>query len=208
MSGDEERMGRVTRTFRASVRIGDDFFTIEESVSLPLEAGDEDIAEAVALGWSIYQAQREAFHAQVAAIREAHAPHPTPVMVRDPDAPASEKQRQYIHTLQETLSWSSEDLASHAGRQGIDMTTLTRGEASSFIDSLKKVAEERAVYQSGGAGGDEQAVVTERQQRVLEKLAQERGIVLAEEVQRRYGCAVEGLTRQQAGALIMEWQRR
>jgi hypothetical protein len=205
MAGDGERTGRVTRTFRASVRIGEDFFTIEESVTLPLEAGDEDIEEAVALGWSIYQAQREAFAAQVAAIREAHAPAPTPMTVRDPDAPASEKQRQYIHTLQETLNWNSEDLAAHAGRQGIDITTMTRGEASSFIDSLKKVAEERAPYQSGD---DEQAAITERQQRVLEKLAQERGVALEAEVQRRFECAVESLTRKQAGTLITEWQRR
>ena len=49
----------VTRTLRAAVKIGEDYVTIEESITLASDASDADIAAAVALGWRIYTQQVE-----------------------------------------------------------------------------------------------------------------------------------------------------
>jgi len=66
----------ITRTLRAAIRLGEDFITVEEQVSLPCDATDDDIARAVELGQRIYAAQRAAVEQQVAAIRSA-GPAPT-----------------------------------------------------------------------------------------------------------------------------------
>lgn len=195
--------GSVTRTFRAAMRIGEDFFTLEESIVLPLDASDEEIAKAVELGWRIYHAQREALESQAAMVRETHAPQSsTTPSVRDPESPASERQRNYISLLQNDLSWNNEQLASYANEQGIDLMRLTRGQASSFINGLKKVAEERGSYRVN----DEASAMTTRQQQALQKLAHERSVDLDEEIQQRFGVAVSELTNRQAGELIKEWQ--
>jgi len=141
-SGDE-RM--VSRTYRAAIRIGEDFITMEETIALPLDASDEEVTQAVDLGWRIFRAQREAADAQVNDIRSAIGT-PAPITVRDPDSPASDKQRNYIVTLQDNLSWNSEHLAAYAEEQSVDLVTMTKGQASLFIDGLKKLAEERTTY--------------------------------------------------------------
>src|SRR5215213_6856717 len=141
-SGDD-RM--VSRTYRAAIRIGEDFITMEETIALPLDASDEEVTQAVDLGWRIFRAQREAADAQVADIRSAIGA-PAPITVRDPDSPASDKQRNYIVTLQDNLTWNSEHLAAYAEEQNVDLVTMTKGQASLFIDGLKKLAEERATY--------------------------------------------------------------
>src|SRR5437868_10802853 len=147
-SGDERL---VSRTYRAAIRIGEDFITLEETIALPLDASDEEVAQAVELGWRIYRAQREAVEAQVAGIRETIGA-PAPIVVRDPDAPASEKQRNYIAALQDDLAWTNEQLTVYADEQSVDLVTITKGQASSFIDGLKKIAEERAQYGDGARG--------------------------------------------------------
>ncbi len=43
----------VARTFRAAIRIGEDFYTVEETITLPIDAGDEEIAQAVNTGLRI-----------------------------------------------------------------------------------------------------------------------------------------------------------
>ena len=40
-SGDDQRM--VSRTYRAAIRIGEDFITMEETIALPLDASDEEV---------------------------------------------------------------------------------------------------------------------------------------------------------------------
>src|SRR5919199_1628984 len=112
-SGDERT---VSRTYRAAIRIGEDFITLEETIALPLDASDDEVAQAVELGWRIYRAQKEAAEAQIADIRGTIGA-PAPITVRDPDSPASDKQRNYIATLQENLTWSSEQLAAYAEEQ-------------------------------------------------------------------------------------------
>ena len=218
-SGDERL---VSRTYRAAIRLGEDFITLEETITLPLDASDEEVKQAVDLGWRIYHAQREAAEAQAADIRSA-APVPAPITIRDPDAPASDNQRNYIATLQDKLAWNSEQLATYAEEHSVDLVTMTKGQASGFIDGLKKLAEERAQY-SDNARAKSQAPrpeeangaaakpadgtpVNEKQLHALERLAQQQGLDLDMETRRRYGLVAHGLTFEQASALLREWQR-
>jgi hypothetical protein len=221
----EERL--VSRTYRAAIRLGEDFITLEETITLPLDASDEEVTQAVDLGWRIYRAQREAAETQAADIRSA-APTPAPITIRDPDAPASDNQRNYIATLQDKLTWNSEQLAAYAEEQSVDLVTMTKGQASGFIDGLKKLAEERAQYgdsargkpqaargdetngtpSTGAAGSSGNGVpVNEKQLHALERLAQQQGLDLDMETRRRYGLVAHGLTFEQASALLREWQR-
>jgi hypothetical protein len=216
--GGDERM--VSRTYRAAIRIGEDFITLEETIALPLDASDEEVAQAVDLGWRIYRAQREAVEGQILGVREI-AGAPAPIVVRDPDAPASDKQRNYIVTLQENLAWNGEQLASYAEEQSVDLVTMTKGQASTFIDGLKKLAEERQSYGDGarnkapaaGNGGGQSArpadgaPVNEKQIHALERLAQQQGLDLDMESRRRFGVVAHGLTYDQASALLRDLQR-
>ncbi|HEU5086733.1 MAG TPA: hypothetical protein VFT99_04785, partial [Roseiflexaceae bacterium] len=77
----DERL--VSRTYRAAVRIGEDFITLEETVTLPIDASDEEVEQAVDLGWRIYRAQRAAVEQQVAGVRET-AGAPQPIAIKDP----------------------------------------------------------------------------------------------------------------------------
>lgn len=208
----------VTRTYRAAIRLGEDFITLEETITLPLDASDEEVQQAVDLGWRIYRAQREALDGQVASVRETQV-GAQPITVRDPDAPASEKQRNYIAALQDDLAWTSEQLTIYAGDQGVDIVNMTKGQASSFIDSLKKIAEERTRYGdtarsrptaedvAAAAPAVPPAGATERQHRALAKLAQDRGLDLEAEIQQRFGVAADAISGEQASALLTEWQR-
>jgi hypothetical protein len=194
----------VTRTYRAAIRLGEDFITLEETITLPLDASDAEVQQAVDLGWRIYTAQREAVERQVNGVREAQ-PQPAAITVRDPDSPASEKQRNYIVALQDDLAWTSEHLANYAYEQGIDLVTMNKGQASGFIDGLKKLAEERRAY------GDSRAPIepmSEKQFQALAKLAQSRHVDLDAEAERRYGLAAAQLSADQAREMISEWQQR
>jgi hypothetical protein len=218
-SGDERL---VSRTYRAAIRLGEDFITLEETISLPLDASDEEVTQAVDLGWRIYRAQREAAEAQISDVRSS-APAPAPITIREPDAPASDNQRNYIATLQDKLAWNSEQLAGYAEEQSIDLVTMTKGQASGFIDGLKKLAEERTQYGDGARGkaqapraeeasgaapnAGQGAPVNEKQLHALERLAQQQGLDLDMEARRRYGIVAHGLTFEQASALLREWQR-
>lgn len=203
----DERL--VSRTYRAAIRIGEDFITLEETIALPLDASDEEVAQAVELGWRIYRAQRQAVEEQIAGVRETAGPPPA-IVVRDPDAPASDKQRNYIVTLQDNLAWTGEQLATYAQEQQVDLVTMTKGQASTFIDGLKKLAEERGTYGDGRGRAQAQRAeepLNEKQLHALERLAQQQGLDLDSEARRRYGVVAHGMTYEQASALLREWQR-
>jgi len=205
----------VTRTYRAAIRLGEDFITLEETITLPIDAGDDEVQQAVDLGWKIYRAQREALDGQVATVREGQPATPA-ITVRDPDSPASDKQRNYIATLQDNLSWSNEQLASYAGEHSVDLVTMTKGQASTFIDGLKKLADERARYTADSkarmvsepAPDLPSQPASERQLQALARLAQTRAVDLDAETERRYGVASDQLSDDQARALLNEWQSR
>lgn len=201
----------VTRTYRTAIRLGEDYITLEETITLPIEASDADIQQAVDLGWRIYTTQREALERQIAGIREGYASGLAPITIRDPEAPASEKQRNYIAALQEDLSWTHEQIAVYAGEHGLDLVTMTKGQASGFIDTLKKLSEERVQYQTSSraqsVGGGEESAMTERQHRALLKLAEERGLDLEDEIRQRFSAELSAISSAQASALLTEWQR-
>lgn len=210
----------ISRTYRAAIRIGEDFVTLEETITLPIDATDDEVSQAVDLGWRIYRAQRAAVEEQVVGVREAQPAPQTPI-VRDPDAPASEKQRHYITVLQEDLTWSNEQLAAYASEQHVDLVTMTKGQASTFIDGLKKLAEERPAYQASNRAptrSDDSATparqaadagpANKKQLAALEQLAHKHGLDLGAEVRRRFDSAIGELTGAQASALLTEWQQR
>lgn len=70
------------------------------------------------------------------------------------EPPASDKQRRYIARLQDDLCWTSEQLAVYASEQGIDLAAITLRQASTFIDGMKRLAEERPP-----ARGDEHNII-------------------------------------------------
>lgn len=214
---NDERI--VSRTYRAAIRIGEDFITLEETVTLPIDATDEDVSKAVGLGLRIYQTQREAIESQIATLRE-EAATPAPITVRDPESPASEKQRNFIANLQDGLGWTNERLATYANDQGIDLVTVTKGQASVFIDQLKKVAEAGTAYNTSerketnnhtnGTNGTHQqegSLVNDKQLHALERLADQHGFDLHNEAQERFGVNIDEMTSNQAATLLREWQR-
>lgn len=231
MAQEDTTESRVTRTYRAAIRLGEDFITLEETITLPLYASDEEIQQAVALGWRIYQSQHESIHSQIAALRETYGA-PTSITIRDPDAPASEKQRNYITVLQHELAWTDEQLAEYAYEQAIPLPAMTRGQASGFIDGLKRLAEERtAYYQTAGPrvqdlpteepdapssstteepvstpAGETHAMTT-RQFQALTRLSQRRGVELDAFARQHLGVAATDLSYDQASHLITELQR-
>ncbi|NOK62007.1 MAG: hypothetical protein GFH27_549289n299 [Chloroflexi bacterium AL-W] len=209
----------VSRTYRAAIRIGEDFITLEETITLSVDASDEDITKAVGLGLRIYQTQREAIETQIATLRE-EAATPAPITVRDPESPASDKQRNFIANLQDGLGWTNERLATYANDQGIDLVTVTKGQASTFIDQLKKVAESRTAYNgseqrdtnnhtngSNGTQQHEESRVNDKQLRALERLADQNGLDLHNESQERFDVSIDEMTSSQAATLLREWQR-
>lgn len=217
-NGESERS--VSRTYRAAIKVGEDFITLEETITLPLDVSDEEVSKAVDLGWKIYQAQRSAVESQVAGVRES-APQHHAIIIRDPDSPASDKQRNYIAALQEDLDWNNERLAVYAGEQSVDLVTMTKAQASTFIDTLKKLAEQRSDYTPTPSAvpapvarsdepdeSAERVPANDKQVRALEQLARQHGVALADEVQQRYGVALAELSFQQASALLREWQPR
>jgi hypothetical protein len=95
-------------------------------VTISVDNGDVAAARIAAV------AAVEAEHAQMLAERRGGAPVSSPV-------PASDKQRRYIATLQDQLGWHSEQLATYASEQGIDLVSMTTAQASKFIDGLKRL---------------------------------------------------------------------
>ncbi len=223
-----EQQPLVTRTLRAAVKIGDDYYTIEETISLPPTANDDQIAQAVDAGLRMYTAQRAAVEAQVRNLREQVVSQPLPVQLREPDAPASDKQRAYMDFLARELNIDNDQLATIANEHNMDVQTLTKREASELIDVLKKRqeagsadgAEEDANEQAPAAVPAPQSKpaqpalpmgdrITQRQIRALDRLAEERGVDLDAEVQERFGDRpVDQLTTDEAGRLLGELQQR
>jgi hypothetical protein len=128
----------VTRTYRTAIKAGDDFITIEETIALPLDATDDQIAQAVELGLRIYRAQSAAVGEQAASIRGGRGPAPASNGGASyQDAPATEAQHRFLGTLRDKLGWSGVQLAAYAAEQGMDLAVLTKPQASTLIEALK-----------------------------------------------------------------------
>ena len=99
---------------------------------------------------------------------------------------------------------------------------MTKGQASAFIDGLKKLAEDRTNYadsrpaarpaeqpqRHGEAAPSNGAPANEKQLVALERIARQHGLDLAAETEQRYGVAPDRLSASQASALLREWQQR
>lgn len=219
----------VTRTLRAAVKVGDDYYTVEETICLPTDASDDEITQAVMTGLRMYEAQRAAVEAQLRTLREQVVAQALPVQIKDPDAPASEKQRAYMDYLLKELHWDNEQLAGFAAERNRNVLTLTKREASELIDELKGLA---AGAPTSAASNDETEAddaesepeqpapnhqpilpigerATQRQIRALERLVEERGIDLDGELRSRFGGRnIAALSMDEAGQLLSEWQQR
>ena len=226
----------ISRTFRAAVKIGEDYFTLEETIILPPAASDDDIAQAVATGLRMYETQRVAVDRQIRMLREGATSQTPPMQIREPDAPASEKQRLYMEYLLKELSWDNEKLIAFAAERQFNLLTLTKREASELIDQLKGIlagaAETGSVAAASSAEAETVAIstaepvtelatpiqersapptgerATQRQRRALERLVDERGINLEGELRSRFGDrGLDDLSMDEAGQLLSEWQQ-
>ncbi|GAC1537361.1 MAG: hypothetical protein NVS2B7_07610 [Herpetosiphon sp.] len=221
MTKQEHAGTMISRTFRAAIRVGEDFYTIEETVTLPPTATDDDIAQAVDAGERIYQAQRAAVELQSRHLREEMVINPLPIQIRDPEAPASDKQRQYMDYLVTELHWDGSQMQQFAAEHKLDILTLTKREASELIDELKALLDLRANAPAPRADHAERVAepvvsvaarvehATQRQLRALERMAEERGIDLAAELDAVYSVTtLDQLNVEEAGQLLTEWQQR
>lgn len=217
-----EQQAMVTRTLRAAVKIGDDYYTVEETIALPPDASDDEIAQAVTTGMRMYEAQRAAVEEQVRGLRDHIVAQPLPVQIREPDAPASEKQRTYMEYLLKELGWDNDRLNAFAAERNLNVLTLTKREASELIDQLKQIHMGTPIEQAPEEQPAEpqpveqrQAILpigeraTQRQVRALERLVEERGIDLQSELHARFGNReLADLSMDEAGQLLSEWQQR
>jgi hypothetical protein len=147
----------VARTYRAAIKLGENYVTLEETITLPIGATEEEIAQAVALGWTIYAAQHTAVAEQItqAGANAPKALAPAPRL-------ASLKQRGYIDGMAEQLNIAPEDLIAEAARLGVtSWEEMTHEQASHLIDALKtrvaemeaRIAEDHAEQDRCGAEG-------------------------------------------------------
>jgi len=136
----------VTRTYRAAIRVGEDFITIEETVELPVDATDDQIAQAVNIGWRIYERQREAIEKQVALAREGRGQQPPTEASYTPSA--SDKQRAFISTLQDRLGWTSEEFGRFLEGHGVNVGSITRAQASMIIDLLQREVRQEGIIEN------------------------------------------------------------
>lgn len=119
----------VAQTARAAVKVRDDYFTLESTITLPPDASDATIAEAVATSTRIYQAQQGAMEALIAALRFAPAP----------PRPATEKQLALCASLRGKVSTAT--VAAVYAEIGIDgPEPRTSDQASALIDRLRAIS--------------------------------------------------------------------
>lgn len=218
----------VTRTYRAAIRSGDDYITIEETIALPPTASDADIAQAVDTGLRIFRMQQTAVEAQIASLRDAH-PVTNTTRIADPDAPASDKQRSYLEYLVTTLELPDDAMQTTLREHNTSYETLTKGQASDIIDKLKNQLDQKpanasqpdaavqptlqaAAVNINNAPASSTANATPastRQLAALQKVAQQHGTDLLGEIRARFGAqSLDDLTATEAGAMLQELQQR
>ena len=210
----------VTRTLRAAVKIGDDYYTVEETITLPPGATEAQIDAAIDTGRRIYEAQRVAVSTQLGTLRE-DARSSAGTASAAADTPASDKQRHFLERIGGDLGWSTARVADFA-RSVVeaDLQTLTKDQASRVIDGLLAIRDgtaqappytppptplEQAVEatpEPAAPRDPAEARATPRQIGVLQKLLAER------DVKPYQGRPFAELSGTEAGSLISEWQQR
>jgi hypothetical protein len=125
----------VSRTYRAAVKIGEDYVTIEETITLDVDATDAQIAQAVELGWRIFKAQQDSAKAQILEARESYGD--------DRERIALPSQLERISDLQRLLGWDAQQLADFFAERRLDGSKLSRRQASLVVDQLRRLIDEQ-----------------------------------------------------------------
>lgn len=125
----------VSRTYRAAVKIGEDYVTIEETITLDVDATDDQIAQAVELGWRIFKAQQDSAKAQILEAREAYGD--------DRERIALPSQLERISDLQRILGWDAQQLVDFLAERRLDGSKLSRRQASLVVDQLRRLIDEQ-----------------------------------------------------------------
>lgn len=125
----------VSRTYRAAVKIGEDYVTIEETITLDVDATDDQIAQAVELGWRIFKAQQDSAKAQILEARESYGD--------DRERIALPSQLERISDLQRILGWDAQQLADFLAERRLDGSKLSRRQASLVVDQLRRLIDEQ-----------------------------------------------------------------
>jgi hypothetical protein len=129
--------GTVVQVYRQSVKIGEDFTTIESDICVRVDATDEEIAQAVATSTRIYEQQSMAVGAQVAQVRSAGAEARARAAR---SARATDRQTRAIANLVQAKGLDPEKLADLKGMVGIPQDgALNRGQASALIAVLQEL---------------------------------------------------------------------
>lgn len=102
-----------------------------------VEDGATDAAYAEA------RAAVEEQHARTLELRQEAQPSNGNGGATYAEPPASDKQRNYLANLQSRLGWSPDQLADYAAQESIDLSALTKGQASTLIDLLQHAPAER-----------------------------------------------------------------
>lgn len=125
----------VSRTYRAAVKIGEDYVTIEETITLDVDATDDQITQAVELGWRIFKAQQDSAKAQILEARESYGD--------DRERIALPSQLERISDLQRILGWDAQQLADFLAERRLDGSKLSRRQASLVVDQLRRLIDEQ-----------------------------------------------------------------
>lgn len=136
---EPEMPATVRSLYRSSVKIGDDFRTLECEITVPAGASDEQIREAQDTARRMRQAQADDTEREIEAMREdaqLSGGRSSRFVIRDPESPASAKQRNAIDRLALSKGWDSTRLVSFCELAGYPLLTLTKGSASWLIDAL------------------------------------------------------------------------
>lgn len=130
----------IRSLYRAAVKLGDNYHTFESDITLPVGADDEQIRAAMETAKRIRQAQAADAQGEIDAMSEevqlSGAGRGSRYTIRDPEAPASAKQRNAIDRMAQAKGWDNTRLVSFCELAGYPLLNLTKGGASWLIDAL------------------------------------------------------------------------
>ncbi|MDP9311722.1 MAG: hypothetical protein M3R24_12720 [Chloroflexota bacterium] len=205
--------GTVTRTRRHAVKVGDEYITLEETITLPLNTEPLEIQAAVQLGVQINAAQEAAFAPLLEALRQQALAAP------ESDEPASDKQRGYLQYLLTQVGWNDERLTAFAAERDLDLLTLTKAQCSALIDDLKQinngglpsqptVAQPAAAQPAYRPDIPEEERATHRQLKALERAAEDGRLDSAAALRRFNVRELRLISMDEAGCLLSESQQK
>jgi hypothetical protein len=140
-------------TYRHSTRLGDDFVSVELAIGIRPGATDDEIAQTLETAAQGYPPVQEFVEARIAETRaKARGSNGNGsgngIAIKDPGAPATDRQWQKIGALAEELGQAPEALLRDLG---YDPASLTKGQASEAIDALKAMAETAGAADTPGS---------------------------------------------------------